>query len=817
MRASVLWGRKRLLAMSSLLLPIETLRPTFEAAFARGPVVVTAPTGTGKSTRIPVWCAEAGRVLVVEPRRVACRSLARFVAQQQGCPLGGWVGYVHRYEERISEDTQVAYVTPGVALRMLAERDVERFDVIIVDEFHERTVENDLVLALAVDRAEQRLVVMSATLAGQEVARYIGGEWLHVTGEMYPVTVEYESPAGSTEPDSQRAGGRMERHRGRFLLPTGWDLGRRVVAALDRVEDRPGDVLVFLPGKGEIDVCYHLLQNRRGWEVLRLHGQLPPEEQDRAFTEGTRRRVILATNVAETSVTLPNIGVVIDSGLVRQKQYRRGREVLVLGPIAKDSAEQRRGRAGRVGPGYCLRLWGAEARLEERTAPEIHRCSLAYFVLVVASCGRRVEELRFLDAPKDYMVKAAEGELQRLGALDVDWRITLRGRRLVELPLEPFHGALLLAAQEVGGVQEMVDLVASLAQGRPLFRAPPPPELEAVRQAREPLIGAQCDGVARIRALRCGDPASQALHWEAWEEARRIAQQLRDLLHLPPCRTVEFDRSLLLRAILKADPTTAFVPRRRRRGAWGNGQREVFLGSDSFARPDAPALLVLETHSVEQKGGRQAHFATCALPCPLEELVQAGIGEGEVDSLKWDEETGELRGVVRIVHSGRELLEEERELQGPLAVEGIVRLAFEGRILREETAALCEEVDLWNLKQRLESEGKAVPLVNPQEWLRERLTALGVQRAQDLALLLPEDLRFPGVTEEERRDLNRRFPRRLSMGGLIVDVEYDVPRRTVTLIKRQGSARDQPNRQLLPSWPGWRVLFRDHQRTIILR
>jgi len=783
-------------------LPIETLRSQFAAAFARGPVVVTAPTGTGKSTCVPVWCAEAGRVLVVEPRRVACRSLARFVAQQRGGAVGEWVGYAHRHEERLGPETQIAYVTPGVALRLLAEGEVGRYDVIIVDEFHERTVENDLVLALALDRAEQRLVVMSATLAGEEVARYLGGEWLQAPGEMYPVTVEYEGPTFS-------------RRGGRSLLPTGWDLDRRVAAALDRVEDRPGDVLVFLPGKGEIQACYQLLQNRRSWEVLRLHGELPPEEQDRAFTVGTRRRVILATNVAETSVTLPNIGVVIDSGLVRQKQYRQGREVLALGPIAWDSAEQRRGRAGRVRPGHCLRLWDAEARLEERTLPEIHRSSLAHFVLMVASCGRRVEELRFLDPPKGYAVRAAEEELQRLGALDAERQITPLGRRLARLPLDPFHGALLLAAQEVGGLQEMVDLVASLAQGRPLFRTPSPADREAVWQARAPLRAGQCDGTARILALRRGDPESQALHREAWEEGRRIAQQLRELFHLPPCRTAEFDRSPLLRAILKADPTTAFVPRRRRRGAWGNGQQEVTLGSDSFARPDAPALLVLETHSVEQKGSRPVHFATCALPCPLETLVQAGVGTVELGALKWDGET--LWGTVRIVHGGRELLEEEQELEGPLAVEGIVRLAMEGRLLPEETAALREEIELWNLKQQLESQGRPAPTVDPQEWLRERLTALGVQRGSDLALLLPEDLRFPGVTEEERHDLNRRFPRHLSLGGLIADVEYDVPRRTVTLIKRKGSAQDRPNLQFLPSWPGWRVLFRDHQRVTVLR
>jgi len=776
-----------------LSLPIHEIQAGFRAAFQRGPVVVTAPTGSGKSTCVPVWCAEFGRVLVVEPRRVACRSLARFVARQQGCAVGEWVGYAVRHEDHLNPDTAVAFVTPGVALRMLAEGDVARFATIMVDEFHERSVENDLVLALALDRGDKRLVVLSATVEAAPIATYIGGERLHASGEMYPVEVQYV---------------------GRNLLPTPRGLEDRVADAVQRVRERPGDILVFLPGKGEIASCGDRLQRERDLEVLPLHGELPPEQQDRAFEPGQRRRVILATNVAETSVTLPGIGVVIDSGLVRQKQYRDGREVLALGPIAEDSAEQRRGRAGRLQPGVCLRLWSQEGRLEKRTSPEIHRCSLASLVLMVAACGRRVEDLRFLDPPREYAVRAAEEELQRLAALDENWRLTDRGRQMARLPVDPFHAALLLASWQTGAVQEMVDLVASLAQGRPLFRPVSGEEAEAVREARKPLLQGRCDGEARIRWLREGEPERQKLNREALDEGRQIARQLRERLALPEPPPGPFDREALLRAVLRADPATAFVPRRRRRGAWGNERMEVQLGHDSLARPDARALLVLEVHSVADRGGRRTHFATCALPCPVELLVEAGLGHVELPQVAWED--GQLLGTVQITYSGQVLQEKEQVLEGDVALDGLVELAFRGTILQKETAALVEEVELWNLKQRLDG-GVAEDLVEPRTWLRQRLADLGVQRGEDLALLLPEDLRFPGVSDEDRRQLERHFPRRLNLGGSVAEVEYDVAHQTVTLIQQKGSLRRQPNLQLLPRWPGWRVLWRDHSRVTVLR
>ncbi|MEZ4468002.1 MAG: helicase-related protein [bacterium] len=366
------------------MLPIHALRPAFEAALDAGPVVVQAPTGSGKSTEIPRWCLARGRVLVVEPRRVACRSLAERVAGLEGTPLGDRVGYRVRDDDRSGGATRLLYATPGVVLRMLADDALAGFETVIVDELHERTLDVDLVLALCRERVRAALVVMSATLDSGAVAGWLQAADLRGEGRTFPVDHRYLGEGSE--------------------LPDGRGLTERVAAALARV-DHPGDVLVFLPGKAEIARVEQGLRGRRELgplTILPLHGGLSLDEQRAAFGTTPHRKVVLATNVAETSVTLPGIGVVIDSGLVRRTRYHDGRGYLTLLPVAEDQADQRAGRAGRTGPGLCLRLWGARARLDARTPPEVYRESLVPLVLAAAACGARVDRLPFLDPPRGY-------------------------------------------------------------------------------------------------------------------------------------------------------------------------------------------------------------------------------------------------------------------------------------------------------------------------------------------------------------------------------------------------------------------------------
>ncbi|HJL16845.1 MAG TPA: helicase-related protein, partial [Sandaracinaceae bacterium LLY-WYZ-13_1] len=308
--------------MSEPALPIDALRDEVLAAVDEAPLVLAAPTGSGKSTQVPRWLR--GRVVVVEPRRVACRSLAQRVAELEGARLGGPVGYRVRDDVRASGETRVLFVTPGVALRDPSA--LERADAVVLDEFHERRLDVDLLFGLLAAR-RRGLVVMSATLDGERVAKHLGGRFLEGEGRLHPVDVCYLGRGAQ--------------------LPTPKDLVPRVSAAVDRAGDDAGDVLVFLPGRAEIAACADALRRRAGLRVLELHGGLSLKDQSRVFAPTDRRKVVLATNVAETSVTIPGIGVVIDAGLVRRTRYHRGRGFLTLSPVALDSAEQRAGRAGR--------------------------------------------------------------------------------------------------------------------------------------------------------------------------------------------------------------------------------------------------------------------------------------------------------------------------------------------------------------------------------------------------------------------------------------------------------------------------------------
>lgn len=374
--------------MDSLALPIRELLPTLPWGER---IVLGAPTGTGKSTQVPLWLAEEGRVLVVEPRRVACRSLSRFVAG-----FYPEVGYAVRFEREGPEDPRIFYVTTGVALRMAAHGQLKDFRSILLDEFHERTLEQDLLLAVLPHLApDSRWVLMSATLDLERLATHIGGEVLRCEARSFPVEVAYASAP---------------------TLPSRDNLATRVKAGVEQALARSkGNVLVFLPGLGEIQECKSALSGKRGIEALVLHGRLTKEEQDRAFGPAEKRRVILSTNVAETSVTLPGITAVVDSGLVRIKIHRKGYSTLSTEAISQASAEQRKGRAGRLEPGICLRLWQKQAHLDASTEPEIRRLELTDLVMNALMCHQDVKKLRFLDPPPEFAVDAALDSLRRWG------------------------------------------------------------------------------------------------------------------------------------------------------------------------------------------------------------------------------------------------------------------------------------------------------------------------------------------------------------------------------------------------------------------
>ena len=443
-----------------------------------GCAVITAPPGTGKTTLLPPAVAVAlgeagasGRVLVTQPRRVAARAAARRIARLLGEEVGGQVGYSVRGDSRVSERTRVEMVTPGVALRRL-QRDPELPGVsaLIVDEFHERDLDTDLALAFALDarsalRDDLFVALTSATLEASRTVDFLRASTgeeptlVDIPGDIFPLELRYAPPPRGVEAvgaiGNERVGVRREylAHVARTVEET--------VAATE------GSVLVFLPGVGEIETVRGNL--RLGdIPVLTLHGQLSAAEQDRALSPASGRRVILSTSIAESSLTVPGVSVVVDAGLAREPRFDAGRSLssLVTVPAALARLEQRAGRAARTGPGIAVRVMDSVdvARRPAQSAPGIATQDLTDARLQVASWGTPVEELALLDAPPAGTWEAAGQRLSSLGAIDEAGTATALGRTLASLPLDPPLGRALLASSAILGASKAARFVALLSE-----------------------------------------------------------------------------------------------------------------------------------------------------------------------------------------------------------------------------------------------------------------------------------------------------------------------------------------------------------------
>ncbi len=781
--------------MNEINLPITELKATFHDAITMNPVVIVAPTGSGKSTQIPPWCAARSDapVLVVEPRRVACRSLARWVAQQLGEPLGHSVGYTVRFED-VSSDalTRIRFVTPGIALKYAAGQELDPYGTIILDEFHERGVETDLFLAICQKkRPDARLIIMSATIAAQQLARFIGGQVLRAEGRVYPVEIRY---------------------LGGVVVPTSDNLVERVEKGIHRaVKETVGNILVFLPGKGEINACHDALHKRRHLEVIPLHGDLPPDAQDKAFdTQSERRRVILATNVAETSITLPGITAVVDTGLVRQRIHQNRRIVLALRPISQASAEQRRGRAGRLGPGICYRLWEAHGQLEQETLPEIRREDLTQFVLTVAATGYRPQDLTFLDAPPDFAVERAQTALKSWGVLSDDGALTTEGAKICALPINPLHARLLVKAPS-SLRRDLIDLIATLERPTALWQRIdrlPTERQDTVREARQKeLFRDGCDATTAIRTLRCGNEKRHHLHKTALAECRRIAMQLRDFFELPPVMKdkarAQPDRNALITYLLREWDTCAYVRRRKGKG-WGNGQEEVLLDSDSLLPEERHAALILETVGIA-KGTRVQLMGRTAMPCTFENLVNAGIGTTQLTAPRLEGE--DIVAEVVTEYAGREIGRSRQPLSGTLLREALASLTLSGSVFPEVGEQLTRAINAWILHSALNPDMETLEIADltPHTWLVSRLDVLGVEVAEDWQLLSPDDLVFTEINPDTIAEIEAQYPKEFSVNGAKFDVEYDPAQKLVTLRWQRGIRQPTLSTVLLPRWNNWKV------------
>ncbi|MFK7985341.1 MAG: helicase-related protein [Sandaracinaceae bacterium] len=768
-------------------LPIDALRGAVEAALAEGPVVLAAPTGSGKSTQVPRWLP--GKVVVIEPRRVACRSLASRIASLEGCRLGAEIGYRVRHDVRASEQTRVLFVTPGIALRDRSL--IERADALVIDELHERRLDVDLLLAL--HRTHPRLVAMSATMDGDKVAAYLGGQFIEGTGRLHPVEVRYLETGA--------------------VLPHADKLAIRVLRAVEEAAALPGDVLVFLPGRAEIQACEDAL-SERSLDVVPLHGGLSLDQQGRAFERAARRKVVLATNVAETSVTIPGIGVVIDSGLVRRTRYHKGRGYLTRSPVAMDSADQRAGRAGRTGPGVCLRLWSEAAILDKRTAPEVHRESLVPMMLAAAHAGIRLESLPLLDAAKDYALDAAREELTALGAISDDG-LTPIGAQLFAQPLDPPHARLLVEAEKHPALLgDAIDLVSVLAVGRPLF-------VGAARDPEDDLTESGCDVRAALEAMRRGDPRQHGLSAFVLSEARKMARRLRRAHGLESHSEASIDRRALGLLFMAADPRCAHVARRRggkkrkMRVAFANGGAEVELGSRSAAAKNlesVEAVLVLETRALGIGLRDTRVVATMVMPAPLSWLRDAGLGRSRVESVTF--KRGRVLARVEQVHAKKVLDVREEVPTGALARDAIQRLLLDNRLLKGTGRRVADRLTARALARRLaqagfELDGMPLPSIDPvptlEEHLAARLLSLGVETGEDAALLSAEDLLPEPLDPWIQERLDEHYPRTYDLGDASYEIDYDVKKRQVLMRMVRGSRDTPPPPGYLPRFPGFRV------------
>jgi len=530
---------------------------------AHGRVVLSAPTGSGKSTQVPqIMIDQAeieGEVVVLQPRRLAARLLAKRVAAERGSGLGDEVGYQIRFENRVSAKTRIRFVTEAILLRQILEAPtLPGVGAVVFDEFHERHLTSDLSLACALKtaqalRSDLKLVVMSATLEIEQLEAYLQPcSRVEAGGRMFPVEMSY---AGAS--------------LGRDAAPV-WERAARAFREVQR-SGASGDVLVFMPGAFEIRRTIDAIESlpeARGYEVLPLYGELPPEAQDRAVRSGDGPKVIVSTNVAETSITIEGVRTVIDAGLARIARYdaRRGINSILVEPISQASAEQRKGRAGRTGPGRCIRLWSEAEQLARAShdLPEVKRVDLSETLLMLAVAGvEDMEGFAWFEAPEASALLRAQELLRGLGALDRSGSVTEMGSKMAKFPLHPRYARMLIEADRLGVLPDAA-LIAGISQGRSFYRASREDRIrrEQIRQI-EDHVDARSDYFVLRRAFECAsalkfhpsDCGVLGIHGAAARQAGESAKQILQLAQqagLDGRETTEGGEDALMRCLLVA-------------------------------------------------------------------------------------------------------------------------------------------------------------------------------------------------------------------------------------------------------------------------
>ncbi len=722
-------------------------------------LLLAAPPGTGKTTLVPGALLDAGldgEVVVLEPRRLAAREAARRVAFLRGGTVGDEVGYQVRHERRLSARTRIRFVTEGILVRQLVDDPtLPGVGCVVLDEFHERHVEGDLALAMlkevrATVRPDLRLVVMSATLEVGPLRGYLAPCAEHaVDAIVHPVETAW------------LGGGAFAGAR---------DLADRVREGVRAaLEDTAGDVLVFLPGVGEIEAAMDLLADGAGrrCELIPLHGQLEGDAQDRALARTTRRKIVLATNVAETSLTIDGVTAVVDSGFARVLRHDvgRGLDTLFVERISLASADQRRGRAGRTAPGRCYRLW---SRAEEQamapfTAPEVRRVDLAGPALEIrAFAGRSAGEFDWLEAPDAPALARAEELLALLGAVDRGGRITPTGRAMLLLPLHPRLARVMVAARAAGCVDVAAEVVALLAERELLRRRAgdglqePPSDVLAQRAL-----------FAEVETARFRPDLCRALGVDA-EAARAIARAADQVGRRARREPDDAEETRLRQAVL------AGFPDRVARRASDVSTEAVMVGGRGLSLPASAqaseAELFVALRVLEKRGARAHVTAFCA----VDRAWLDALGVDEVETVALDAQgraqaTRQTRYLDLVLAEVR--IEPDRGQLSDLLAE---------RVRSDVWAHLGEAKELRGFLARMRWLREAVPDLGVPE-LDDRVVAdaaaslcAGLRAVRDLKEADVLAVLVAGLPGGLRGRVNELAPARLRLpSGRTASVQYD--------------------------------------------
>ena len=839
-------------------LPIFSARASLETAWKVGkPIVLSAPTGSGKSTCVPLWLAESELlnsaaiesdkiVLVVEPRRVACRALAMYLSQVRGEPVGEHVGYAVRFDKQHGKSTRVLFVTPGVALGMLAQGELSaRCHTLMLDEFHERSAEVDLLAAraqLLLAPGGVRLLLCSATLDSEVLAEKIGGCVINASGRSFDVEVSYQGEGG----------------------PSDDNLESRVCKAVTRaLAQCEGDVLVFLPGRGEIRRCRAQLEGRSSARIdlVEVHGGVSPQRLAKAFAAGDRRRVYLSTNVAESSVTLPGVRCVIDSGLARRIVHRAGRSLLALSTIAQDAADQRAGRAGRVAAGECWRLWGGDYRLEPLTPPEVEGIELDDFVLRAATMGlqgKEFDEAPWISLPPAFAVQRARERLVASGVLDEGLSLSERGRAFGRLPVSAARAGLLLDAPPQLRA-DLADLIARVEVDRSLVRAPA--KSRSAQDARALLFAhAHNEVEIELAALRGGDAHQHELEARTLKETRRVAMALREAIGASPRDPTKSeptwtDREALIAHVLAHAPALAFArrPRDAKRGqaqggrakaeAWANDEgTELALypfrlpdvdegaSGDEANRSEAALIFGARWLGV---GLRARGVGELALPIELDALKLAGLGTLELGTPRIIRKGGsisiEATSLWRFASVRRE--DKGGRLRGDALRKAAASLLAGGAMYPDLVSRLeetCLHRDLLESSPPFDAHPDPTGGRSGEAWLYFRLEQLGLENAEDFELIGVDDL-VPDLAARVKAhhvdpslllQLRKDFPFAFVDRGARYRIKRaDLDRRRVVIEPGNTNAkkRGEASVKALPRYRGFSVFFEQASRKVKLR